>query len=89
MLCSHQHKHEVNETRTRSLAKAIFGRVIEIIIGGTIFGFVLTALGFQYAFTIGFGLNVIEELVCFVVTFVTERMWNRINWGRTVEDIEP
>jgi len=84
----HHHKHEVNETRKRSLAKAIFGRLIEIAIGGTIFGTILTVLGFQYAYEIGFGLNILEEGICFTVTFFTERVWNKIDWGREVKDVE-
>lgn len=87
MLCVHKHKHEVNETKRRSLVKAIVGRIIEISIGGTVFGLVLTAMGYQHAFVMGFGLNVLEEVICFMVTFLTERVWNRVDWGREVKDV--
>ena len=84
----HYHQHKVNETKMRSLLKAITGRTIEITIGGITFGIVLTILKFPNPFVVGFGLNLLEETICFLTTFFTERVWNKISWGREVEDIE-
>jgi len=86
MSCSH--KHKVNETRARSFSKAIFGRIIEIAIGTLIFGTILSLLGFPSPYQLGFSLNVLEELLCFTVTYFTERIWNKIDWGRNIEDVE-
>ena len=87
MGCSHNHSHRVNETRKRSLLKAILGRIVEITIGTLIFGTILTFIGIPYPYELGFGLNVAEETLCFLVTYGTERIWNKISWGRTVEDV--
>lgn len=85
----HQHgSHKVNETRIRSVSKTVTGRLIEIAIGTLAFGTVLTFLGFHAPYETGFLLNVTEESICTIVTYVTERVWNRINWGRIITDVE-
>ncbi len=85
---THIHKHEINETRKRSFLKAVSGRIVEISIGTLVFGTVLTFFNFPNPYALGFGLNLLEELLCFLVTYGTERIWNRIHWGRNVEDVE-
>lgn len=82
-----EHKHKVSETRKRSLLKTISGRILEILIGTTVFGTILFFLGFPSPYQLGFALNLLEELICLKVTYLTERIWNRIQWGRKIENI--
>lgn len=90
MSCGHGHKHKVDETKARSLLKAISGRIIEISIGTLVFGSIIAYFfpSVPSPYLAGFSLNVIEEALCFIVTYGTERIWNRISWGRKVEDVE-
>lgn len=84
------HKHRVDETRKRSLAKAISGRIVEITIGTLVFGTIILIIfpSVENPYLAGLGLNLIEEGLCFLITFFIERVWNKINWGRKVEDVE-
>ena len=85
----HQHgNHKVNETKMRSAFKTVTGRLMEITIGTLVFGTILTFLGFHAPYEIGFLLNVTEESLCTTITYITERMWNKISWGRIVIDID-
>lgn len=87
MSCSHDHKHRVNETRKRSIIKAITGRIIEIVIGTLVQGTILGWLGFHSPYEYGFLMTVTEEFLCFIICLINERIWNRIDWGREVKDI--
>lgn len=87
MNCSHDHRHRVNETRKRSVIKAVTGRIVEITIGTLVQGTILNKLGFQSPYEYGFLMTVIEELLCFTICLINERIWNKINWGREVEDV--
>ena len=82
------HNHSVNETKLRSVFKSASGRIIEIIIGTLTFGSILTLLGFHAPYEMGFLLNITEEGLCTIVTYVTERIWNRISWGRIITDVD-
>lgn len=82
------HKHKVNETKLRSLLKSITGRLIEITVGTLIQGTILGKLGFESAYEWGFIMTVIEEVTCFFICYFNDRIWNRINWGRNIEDVE-
>jgi hypothetical protein len=84
----HQHKHAINETKARSSLKSVTGRLIEITVGTVVQGIVLTLLGFPSAFELGFMMTLIEEITCFSICFVNERIWNKIDWGRKIEDVE-
>jgi len=85
MSCSHDHKYKVNETRKRSLVKAISFRIIEIIVDIFIlFGLIKT--GLPALFIAGVGAIVIEAF-CGIGYYLWERLWNRINWGREVENV--
>lgn len=83
------HSHKVNETRTRSLVKAIAGRIVEISVGTLVFGTILTVFFPQMSnpYLTGLSFNLIEETLCFLVTYCSERVWNKINWGRKVIDL--
>jgi len=69
---------KVHETKKRSLAKAISFRAIEIAIDTLIFSFFIPDL------KIALGLALVVEGICFGLHFGFERIWNRINYGRTV-----
>jgi hypothetical protein len=84
----HQHKHAINETKARSFLKSVTGRLIEITVGTVVQGIVLTLLGFPSAFELGFMMTLIEEITCFSICFVNERIWSKIDWGRKIEDVE-
>jgi len=87
MSCSHNHK--VEDTRKRSISKAITGRIIEILVGTTIQGTILHFyFGFPFAYGVGFIMTLIEELSCAVICYFNDRLWNRVQWGRKVIDIE-
>lgn len=81
---THSHGHSVNETKARSMLKAISGRIIEITIGTLVFGTILSFLGFHAPYEMGLMLNLTEETLCAIITYITERIWNRINWGRRI-----
>lgn len=76
---------KVNETRKRSILKSITGRIIEVTLGTTVQGTVFMLLGFPRAFELGFMTTIIEEVSCFCISYLTERLWNKINWGREVD----
>jgi len=82
------HGHSVNETKARSLLKAISGRVIEIAVGTLVFGTIISIFfpSIPSPFIAGLGFNLLEETVCFIVTYGTERVWNKVSWGRKVLD---
>lgn len=80
----HCHEPKINESKARSILKTITGRLIEIGVGTLVQGRILSYLGFENAFELGFIMTLIEEVVCFCICLVNERIWNRINWGRNV-----
>ena len=82
------HNHSVNETKGRSAVKAVSGRLIEISIGTLVFGTILSILGFHAPYETGLLLNITEESLCFSITYVTERIWNKISWGRIIVDVD-
>lgn len=82
------HHHEINETKKRSILKTVSGRAIEITVGTLVQGFLLGLLGFPSPYGLGFIMTLIEETTCFCICIVNERIWNKINWGREVKDVD-
>lgn len=70
---------KITETRTRSLIKSISFRAFEITVD-TIF------LSLVFGITIPHSIlaSIFIEFMCFAVHYITERLWNRIQWGRKV-----
>jgi len=67
----------IHETRRRSLLKAVSFRVIEITVDTLILNiFVPTTTALALAITF--------EGICFVLHFIFERIWNKIDYGRCV-----
>lgn len=67
----------VVESRRRSFLKAISFRVIEIALSTIIMSFFIDA-------RIALGLSFANEGTCFLVHFIFERVWNKIDYGREV-----
>ena len=70
---------KINETRTRSLLKAASFRVLEITVDALL-------LSFFVSVPLAVGLAVAIEGVCFSMHFLFERVWNRIDYGRSIKD---
>ena len=66
---------KVNETRVRSLLKAVSFRIIGVAVDTVILSVFVTP-------AIALGLAVVLELTCFALHYCFERVWNRIDYGR-------
>lgn len=85
------HKHKVEDSRKRSFLKALTGNGLEVIFDTVIFGTIFkTFLGLSLpeAAGLGLALSIITELLCFVTNYFNDRIWNRLQWGRKVKEIE-
>lgn len=68
---------KINETRKRSLLKAISFRIIEITVSSVVLSLFVTTYE-------AIGLAVLLEGLCFGLQYLGERVWNKINYGREV-----
>lgn len=69
---------KINETRKRSLLKAISFRIVEIAVDTWVLScFVDVA--------IAVGLSVLLEFICLVLHYGFERAWNRFDYGREIK----
>lgn len=86
----HNHKHKVEDTRKRSLLKALTGNGLEVLFDTFIFGTVFHLLGLPIVEAVGtgLGLSVLTECLCFITNYFNDRVWNRVQWGRKVEDVD-
>jgi hypothetical protein len=82
----HTHEYRVHESRKRSLLKALTGYLFEVGIDTLIIGMILGIMGLstEVAFTGGFGISLLTELFCFLSRYGSERLWNRLDYGRHV-----
>ena len=76
-----EHEHEVNETKKRSLLKGISMRILEVLVDT----FLLSFLGLGVEVSLGVSITI--EGICFVVHYINERLWNKIDFGREVKDV--
>lgn len=81
LMSDHNQKHKVVETRMRSLLKGLTARILEI----TLDTFVLS---FFVKVEVGLGVSIFLETTCYVVSYLNERGWNKIQWQRKVIHIE-
>ena len=83
------HEHKVTETRLRSFCKSFLGYILEVVVDTCVIGFGLTLLGLpsEQAWLGGGVLAMATEVLCFFTHYFNERLWNKIQWGRKVEDI--
>lgn len=68
---------KINETRKRSLLKAISFRILEIAIDTLI----LSCFVEVY---LAAGLAVVLEGICLALHYCFERVWNRVPYGREI-----
>jgi len=68
---------KINETRKRSLLKAVSFRVIEIVVDALILSVFVSP-------EVAIGLAVLLELLCLGLHYGCERIWNRIPYGRHI-----
>lgn len=68
---------KINETRKRSLLKAISFRVIEVALDTLILSFFITP-------AIAFGVAVAVEVMCLILHYIFERIFNKISYGREI-----
>ena len=67
----------VNETRKRSLLKAVSFRVIEVTASSIVLSFFVNTYE-------AIGLALLLEGICFELQYLGERVWNRIGYGREI-----
>lgn len=82
-------KYKVHESRKRSLLKTIGVRAIEITGDTLVLGFIFNqVLKFPVAesYGLGFGITLIVDVICLVLTYLWERLWARIDYGRYVHE---
>jgi len=68
---------KVNDGRIRSFAKGLTGKTAEVLLDTLVFSQFLAAPASA-------GLAIAVELVCFLVNFENERLWNLTDWNREV-----
>ena len=68
---------KINETKKRSLLKAISFRIVEITASSLVLSHFVTAYE-------AIGLAVMLEGICFGLQYLGERIWNKIQWGREI-----
>jgi len=71
----------INETKKRSLLKAVSFRLIEIAASMAILHFWAGV-----ALETAFGLAVTIETICLILHFGFERIWNKIPYGRYIKE---
>lgn len=71
-------KHSVYETKWRSIVKSSSFRIIEVILDTIL----LKIAGLPLFESVG--IAVLVEVLCFLLGFSWERLWNKIKWGRKI-----
>lgn len=82
------HRHKVEDTRARSLLKALTAKVAEILVDTLLVGSVLNYLHIPRPYELAGGFAVAIEVMCFITSYIVDRLWNKIQWGRRVEEID-
>lgn len=83
------HEHKVCETRLRTFLKNLTGNGIEFVIDFFILDAVICRLSPTIAQALGIaGISALIEGVCFIISYLTDRGWNLIQWGRKVTEVE-
>lgn len=84
------HKHKVEDSKKRSFLKALTGYLSEVLIDSFLISSILKIIGVETssAISIGFGISLLTEFICFLVHYGNDRVWNRIQFGRKVTDLK-
>jgi hypothetical protein len=69
---------KINETRRRSILKAISFRIIEVVVDSLILLLFVSP-------TKAIGLGVLFESICLGLDYLKERVWNKTDYGREVK----
>ena len=77
--CDHEHK--VCDSRLRSFLMTFTGNAIEVVIDFFIFNFFIPSKPESLGFAIA------TQVVCYLTTYFSLRIWNKIKWGRKVIDV--
>lgn len=72
-------KHQVIESKLRSILRVITGRALEISIGTGVISFLLLR-----NLALSFATAVLSETVCAATSYVNNRLWNKTQWGLRV-----
>ena len=73
-------RFHVHETRLRSFFKSGIGRVVEVMVDTGI----LLSIG--ESIETALPIAILIEILCWVVHFVLERVWAKIDYGRHVHE---
>lgn len=71
-------KRKVNETPMRSFLKTMGFRVVEVLVDTLLLEFINPVVQENLIIAITI------ELICWLLSFVWERLWNKIDYGREV-----
>ena len=72
---------DFKESRIRSLVKAVVYRILSIIGTGILTWFVTEDMGETAVITL------VIQLLLIVLYYSSERIWDKISWGRRIEHI--
>lgn len=72
-------KHEVRETKLRSILMALTGRALEISVGTFVISFLLLR-----DLRLSFATAVVNEGICAITSYANQRAWNLTQWGRRI-----
>jgi hypothetical protein len=70
-------KNKVNEKCSRSIARGITGRILEVAVDTALLSIFTEA-------PLALGLAVTVEGICFITSFINDRLWNRTDWRRKI-----
>jgi len=72
------HNHTcVNETCKRSFLRGVTGRLLDVLVDALLFSPFIVA-------QLSFGLSTLLEVVCLMLHFINDRLWNLTDWKRNV-----
>lgn len=72
-------ERKVNETPLRSFLKTMGFRVVEVLVDTLLLEIINKDIGENFLIAIAI------ELICWTLSFLWERLWNRIDFGREVK----
>lgn len=73
-------KAKIEETKLRSLLKTCTARIFEVIVDTILFHCFIGEIH------ISLGLAIAVEVLCSLVNFINERLWNLTDFGRKIKN---
>jgi len=78
----------VDETRKRSLAKTVTLRAFEIAVDTVLIAWLLSVFSaFGDGWSTYLAVAVLIESICAGTSYLNERLWNRVQWGRRIRRV--